>query len=70
MDLLDPVAIDAFAERYLTSCQPLHILVNSAGIMANPLTRQERLCLPVGSSARPVRGLTQCNREHAMHLTD
>ena len=42
MDLLDPVAIDAFAERYLTSCQPLHILVNSAGIMANPLTRDAR----------------------------
>jgi NAD(P)-dependent dehydrogenase (short-subunit alcohol dehydrogenase family) len=37
MDLLDPVAIDALAERYLTSGQPLHFLVNSAGIMANPL---------------------------------
>jgi short chain dehydrogenase len=29
MDLLDPVAIDAFAERYLTSGQPPHILVNT-----------------------------------------
>ena len=27
-------------------------------------------CLPVGSSTRPVRGLTQCNREHAIHFTD
>jgi NAD(P)-dependent dehydrogenase (short-subunit alcohol dehydrogenase family) len=42
MDLLDPVAIDALAERYLTSGQPLHFLVNSAGIMANPLTRDTR----------------------------
>lgn len=42
MDLLDPLAIDAFAERFLMSGQPLHILVNSAGIMANPLTRDAR----------------------------
>ena len=31
---------------------------------------QERLSLPIGSSTRPVRGLTQCNREHAIHFTD
>jgi hypothetical protein len=37
---------------------------------AEPANPQECLCLPVGSSTRPVRGLTQCNREHAMHLTD
>ena len=42
MDLLDPVAIEAFAERYLTSSAPLHILVNGTGSMANPLTRDER----------------------------
>jgi NAD(P)-dependent dehydrogenase (short-subunit alcohol dehydrogenase family) len=42
MDLLDPKAVDAFAERFLTSGEPLHILVNSAGIMANPLTRDAR----------------------------
>jgi NAD(P)-dependent dehydrogenase (short-subunit alcohol dehydrogenase family) len=42
MDLLDPVSIEAFAERYLTSGQPLHILVNSAGVMANPLSRDAR----------------------------
>jgi NAD(P)-dependent dehydrogenase (short-subunit alcohol dehydrogenase family) len=31
MDLLDPASIDAFAERFLATRQPLHILVNSAG---------------------------------------
>lgn len=43
MDLLDPVSIDAFAERFLSSGRPLHILVNSAGIMALPeLTLDKR----------------------------
>jgi NAD(P)-dependent dehydrogenase (short-subunit alcohol dehydrogenase family) len=42
IDLLDPLAIDTFAERFLTSGEPVHILVNSAGIMANPLTRDAR----------------------------
>ena len=42
MDLLDPASIDAFADRFLASGRPLHILVNSAGIMANPLTRDAR----------------------------
>jgi NAD(P)-dependent dehydrogenase (short-subunit alcohol dehydrogenase family) len=42
MDLLDPPSIDAFATRFLASVQPLHILVNSGGIMACPLTRDAR----------------------------
>ncbi|MGG6310231.1 oxidoreductase [Paenibacillus macerans] len=42
MDLLDPASIDAFAEKFLASGRPLHILVNSAGIMASPLTRDSR----------------------------
>jgi NADPH:quinone reductase len=42
MDLLDPASIDAFAERFLASAQPLHILVNSAAIMAGPLGRDRR----------------------------
>lgn len=42
MDLLDPASIDAFAERFLASGQPLHILVNSAGIGGAPLTRDAR----------------------------
>ncbi|MBB5345105.1 NAD(P)-dependent dehydrogenase (short-subunit alcohol dehydrogenase family) [Edaphobacter lichenicola] len=42
MDLLNPVSIDAFAERFLASGKPLNILVNSAGIMASPLSRDAR----------------------------
>lgn len=42
LDLMDPASIDALAERFLASGRPLHILVNSAGIMANPLTRDGR----------------------------
>lgn len=36
MDLLDPASVDAFALKFLASERPLHILVNSAGIMAVP----------------------------------
>ncbi|MFE6553374.1 oxidoreductase [Streptomyces sp. NPDC057746] len=42
MDLLDPASVDAFAETFLGSGRPLHILVNSAGIMATPLHRDAR----------------------------
>jgi NAD(P)-dependent dehydrogenase (short-subunit alcohol dehydrogenase family) len=42
MELMDPASIDAFAGKFLVSGRPLHILVNSAGIMANPLTRDAR----------------------------
>ncbi|MFJ3307103.1 oxidoreductase [Streptomyces sp. NPDC086549] len=42
MDLIDPASVDAFAGRFLASGRPLHILVNSAGIMATPLTRDAR----------------------------
>ncbi|HVI57052.1 MAG TPA: oxidoreductase [Luteibacter sp.] len=42
MDLADPASIDAFAERFLAGGEPLHILVNSAGVMAMPLTRDPR----------------------------
>ncbi len=42
LDLMDPASIDAFAERFLASGRPLHILVNTAGIMACPLTRDSR----------------------------
>lgn len=42
LDLLDPASIDAFAERFIAAGQPLHILVNSAGIMANPLSYDAR----------------------------
>jgi NAD(P)-dependent dehydrogenase (short-subunit alcohol dehydrogenase family) len=42
LDLLDPASIDAFADRFLATGRALHILVNSAGIMGNPLTRDAR----------------------------
>ncbi|KER68436.1 oxidoreductase [Burkholderia cepacia] len=42
MDLLDPVSIDRFAERMLAATDALHILVNNAGVMAPPLSRDAR----------------------------
>lgn len=42
LDLLDPASIDVFTDRFLASRRPLHILVNSAGIMANPFTLDAR----------------------------
>jgi len=42
MDLLDPTSIGAFAVKFVASDQPLHILVNNAGIMAGPLLRDRR----------------------------
>lgn len=42
LDLLDPASVDAFAQRFLDSGQPLDILIHSAGIMASPLARDAR----------------------------
>ncbi len=42
LDLLDPGSIDAFADRFLASGRPLHILVNNAGIMASGFARDSR----------------------------
>lgn len=42
MDLQDPASVDAFADRFLDGDRPLHLLVNSAGIMAVPLSRDAR----------------------------
>ena len=42
MDLLDPASVDAFAETFLASGRALHMLVDSAGIMASPLRRDMR----------------------------
>jgi NAD(P)-dependent dehydrogenase (short-subunit alcohol dehydrogenase family) len=42
LDLMDPSSIDAFASRFVGSGRALHFLVNNAGIMANPLTRDAR----------------------------
>lgn len=42
MDLMDPVSIDTFADQFLSTGKPLHILVNNAGIMWVPLRRDRR----------------------------
>jgi NAD(P)-dependent dehydrogenase (short-subunit alcohol dehydrogenase family) len=42
MDLIDPASIDAFADTFLASRRPLHLLVNNGGIMATPPARDGR----------------------------
>lgn len=42
MDLMDSASIDAFAEKFLASGRPLHLLINNAGIMWVPLRRDMR----------------------------
>lgn len=42
MDLMIPDSIDAFAEKFLKSDKPLHLLINNAGIMWVPLRRDDR----------------------------
>lgn len=39
MDLMNPYSIDVFAEIFLASGRPLHLLINNAGIMWVPLRR-------------------------------
>jgi len=42
MDLMNPSSIDAFAEKMLASGRPLHLLINNAGIMWVPMSRDSR----------------------------
>ncbi len=42
MDLTSPRSIKTFAHRYVDTDRPLHMLVNSAGIMGAPLARDSR----------------------------
>lgn len=42
MDLMNPTSIDRFAEKFLITNRPLHLLINNAGIMWVPLVRDER----------------------------
>ncbi|CAN5619065.1 SDR family NAD(P)-dependent oxidoreductase [soil metagenome] len=42
MDLMNPASIDAFAQKFLQTGSPLHLLVNNAGIMWVPLQRDAR----------------------------
>lgn len=42
LDLMDTVSIDAFAEKFLASGRPLHLLINNAGIMFVPLRHDDK----------------------------
>ena len=42
MDLMNPGSIDVFAQKFLSSGRPLHLLINNAGIMWVPLRRDSR----------------------------
>jgi NAD(P)-dependent dehydrogenase (short-subunit alcohol dehydrogenase family) len=42
MDIMNPASIDSFAEKFLQSRRPLHLLINNAGIMWVPLRRDNR----------------------------
>lgn len=42
MDLINPDSMDRFAEKFLASDRPLHVLINNAGIMWVPLRRDSR----------------------------
>jgi NAD(P)-dependent dehydrogenase (short-subunit alcohol dehydrogenase family) len=39
LDLINPESIDRFAEKFLASGRPFHLLINNAGIMFVPLRR-------------------------------
>ncbi|SHI78698.1 oxidoreductase [Propionispora hippei] len=41
-DLMDSTSIDDFAARFLATNRPLHLLINSAGVMFTPLRRDSR----------------------------
>ncbi|WP_449437169.1 SDR family NAD(P)-dependent oxidoreductase [Pedobacter steynii] len=42
MDVMNPKSIDAFADKFLSSHRPLHLLINNAGIMWVPLCKDDR----------------------------
>lgn len=42
LDLMEPASIDAFAKAFLDRGRQLHLLINNAGIMAAPLSRDAR----------------------------
>lgn len=42
LDLTEPVSINLFAEKFLASGRPLHLLINNAGIMFVPLRRNSK----------------------------
>ncbi len=39
MDLMQPASVEAFSKRIINSGRPISLLINCAGVMASPLTR-------------------------------
>lgn len=42
MDIMNPASIELFAEKFLASNRPLHLLINNAGIMWVPFRKDSR----------------------------
>lgn len=42
VDMMNPTSIDKFAQKFISSGRPLHLLINNAGIMWVPLQRDHR----------------------------
>lgn len=42
MDIMNPASIELFAEKFLASNRPLHLLINNAGIMWVPFRKDNR----------------------------
>lgn len=42
MDIMNPTSIELFAEKFLASNRPLHLLINNAGIMWVPFRKDNR----------------------------
>ena len=42
LDLIDPGSVEAFAQRWLTSGRPLHVLINNAALFPSELMRDAR----------------------------
>jgi NAD(P)-dependent dehydrogenase (short-subunit alcohol dehydrogenase family) len=42
IDFMNPASVDAFAEAFVATSRPLHLLINNAGIMWVPLRRDSR----------------------------
>ncbi|MEG1332004.1 MAG: SDR family NAD(P)-dependent oxidoreductase, partial [Eubacterium sp.] len=42
VDMMNPSSIDKFAQKFISSGRPLHLLINNAGIMWVPLQRDQR----------------------------
>lgn len=42
MDLMDIDSVNAFADKFLARNEPLHLLINNAGIMATPFNHDAR----------------------------